>query len=82
MGGGRPAGDLGGLGSARAALEAAAALLPEGHRAQRGPDEAHAHRPQAPPGIQGRRDIHMVPKAEDDGYFGTAMRQSNSLPVT
>ena len=56
MGGGRPAGDPGGLCGARAALEAAAAVLPEGHRAQRGPDEAHAHRPQEPPGIQGRRD--------------------------
>ena len=77
MGGGRPAGDPGGLGGARAALEAAALLPPEGHRAERGPDEAHAHRPQEPPGVQGRRDIRLVPIAEDIEIIGTVRDKMN-----
>ena len=80
VGGGRPAGDPGGLGGARAALEAAAAVLPEGHRAQRGPDEAYAHRPQEPSRIQGRRDIRLVPNVEDTGYIGSD-RDSRTLPL-
>ena len=40
--------------------------LPEGHRAERGADEAHAHRPQEPPGIQGRRNLLSLGADDDD----------------
>ena len=52
IGGGRPHVGAGGLGDAGAALQADAALQ-EGDRTERGADEAHAHRPQEPPGVQG-----------------------------